>query len=487
MRTLLSTIAICLLLTGVGLPASAGGEIDALRAEFDAVVTVQEKTFAEKAGACEREYQGELLRLEAACQAEGNLEELLVVRKERERFAGDKMITKAHLVSSPAALRALQEKYINLPQELAVARSRAVLAAGDAYTAKLAELQKSLTTANRIEEAVAVKQARERFRDDAAMAAARFEVDAYTAEHGSPSSAAEAKADTKPAAKPEAGRTEKPASSQASAPPPGGASTVGAKSETKPADGFGEYLGVKIYSDRKLIAERIRDDMKMLNMLRTPIAPMKATLAVKAWGSKDPGGTREGSRGGKGDSGGFSLRLSLATIQKRPLANVIVVVQYYTRSTGDMGTIDPSEQLTKRVPLGRIVGEPVILDFPPFDASRQRRHQWSDGSRQEGAEFYGVIVGVYDAAGALVYQAASHRNLFSKAPQSIPPKTLEERVLELRQAAQRAEQDRRQAYQQFVKNQDNDGLRQAYERANQRAQNAQSELESAAQQLRMRE
>jgi hypothetical protein len=118
-------------------------------------------------------YTNALAGVAEGTRKSGDLDGLMAVRKEAERFSRDPDVAAESVVTAPPALRALQEGYRAAAQGLAVERARRDVALAERYAASLEVLKKRLTQEGKIEEAVAVKQEMDALAASEDLAAAR--------------------------------------------------------------------------------------------------------------------------------------------------------------------------------------------------------------------------------------------------------------------------------------------------------------------------
>lgn len=108
--------------------------------------------------AIEGDYAKQLKDLEKSLTSKGDLEGILAVRKEKERFTQAKSLTADAIVSTPAELQTVQMKNISQPAALKTAKNMATEKLICSYLEKLEILKKNLTQNLKIAEAVKVKE-----------------------------------------------------------------------------------------------------------------------------------------------------------------------------------------------------------------------------------------------------------------------------------------------------------------------------------------
>jgi len=108
--------------------------------------------------AVEGDYAKQLKDLEQSLTSKGDLEGVLAVRKEKERFSQEKNITSSVVTTTPAELQILQLKNASLPSALKKEKDKSIEKLTSTYLEKLEELKKSFTQNLRITEAVKIKE-----------------------------------------------------------------------------------------------------------------------------------------------------------------------------------------------------------------------------------------------------------------------------------------------------------------------------------------
>ena len=143
---------------------------DTYETELDRI----EKDSAETAAALPVNYRSSLGKLEERLQRDADLDGLLVVRKEVDRFKKEENVPEEAFVDAPAALRELQESYRAAQWRVELDKARRAGALTDKYIAALQRMQDDLTRSGQIESAVTVKAAAEAARAEPAYTAAQF-------------------------------------------------------------------------------------------------------------------------------------------------------------------------------------------------------------------------------------------------------------------------------------------------------------------------
>jgi hypothetical protein len=117
----------------------------------DDVVEQCERAIRERTAKMYAEYEQQLAHLAANYQKRGELEKLLVVKSEQERFGRVKQIALRDLVEAPDELAQLQAKYQQGPEVVK-------LAVATEWLSKLQEQKKRLTMENKLDKAVEVQK-----------------------------------------------------------------------------------------------------------------------------------------------------------------------------------------------------------------------------------------------------------------------------------------------------------------------------------------
>jgi len=121
-----------------------------------------------------RKYVASLAAIEAALRKAGDLDGLLLVRKERARYAETKDIPESAVVATPAALRKLQTECRTVPGTLELTKSKKIKEFADRYVEVLDALKAKLTRNGTIRDALLVKGEIQRVNDSAPVKAAEF-------------------------------------------------------------------------------------------------------------------------------------------------------------------------------------------------------------------------------------------------------------------------------------------------------------------------
>lgn len=120
------------------------------------------------------QYLQALKTLEQKFQTAGDLESLIAVRKEKDRFAETKQMPAEAIVQIPKELADLQGKAVKVLQNIELKRNKQIVTAANKYTAGLEELRTSLTKQGKVDDAVVVNTEMEGIKQRAEVTAAQF-------------------------------------------------------------------------------------------------------------------------------------------------------------------------------------------------------------------------------------------------------------------------------------------------------------------------
>jgi len=112
--------------------------------------------------------------LEKKVREAGNLEPLIAVRKERERFTSEKQVLGKDLSGDIPDLRGIQDNYLKALAKLSVDHAKGVISLVQQLDRSLGALQEKCTKSGKIEDALDVQKARESLKDQRKVAEANF-------------------------------------------------------------------------------------------------------------------------------------------------------------------------------------------------------------------------------------------------------------------------------------------------------------------------
>jgi hypothetical protein len=110
-----------------------------------------EEAIRQKRVAIQAQYVGELEALEKSFQAKGALEDLFAAKAERERFMATPLLALQNLVDKPEALRELQQKYLELQNNVATA-------VAEEFVSRLEQQKQAMTIDGNLDGALQAKK-----------------------------------------------------------------------------------------------------------------------------------------------------------------------------------------------------------------------------------------------------------------------------------------------------------------------------------------
>jgi hypothetical protein len=164
--------------------ADGAARVDALRAVYDAELSKLSKAMTVRQGAAVKAYGDGLVALQGRFQGAGELESLLSVRAERERFGRDMTVPDQPDPGAPVSLRKLNRDCRAALDAVALERSKSVVRLTERYMSHLSGLVKQLTRDRKIEDAIAVRQEVETAKAGEAYQSARFALADHAANAG---------------------------------------------------------------------------------------------------------------------------------------------------------------------------------------------------------------------------------------------------------------------------------------------------------------
>ncbi len=310
-----------------------------------------------------KEYAQALTGLRKKTQAAGNLDELLAVKGELERYLKQGTLPEQTMASQPRELVAIQEKFIAAGSEYEAAKCKQIVELTDRYVGSLKPLKTQLTKKGEIDAALAVDAEIKRVEALPNVVAAR-EVALQKTEVAVKEPVAVEK-------KPE--RITKPIRS-------GGTTIYPAGMKPEEVEGLG---------------------FQRLRMRRTKCAPMNTPFSVALY--KGMKRTSNTSSTLKSISEKTYLRLELSTRSSKLVeTDTMAIVEIFSKQATGGGKIKPTRIAKKRVKLSVISHDRFFVDVAPFTITSLKTSSSSSGSK-----FYGVIVSLYNKEGSLAYQGAS--------------------------------------------------------------------------------
>ncbi|OVE74493.1 hypothetical protein BVX94_00160, partial [bacterium B17] len=102
-------------------------------------------------------YNQNLTALEKTLQSKGDLQGIMAVRKERDRFSLSKEVTDELLVTTPKPLKKLQQQYMASEIDADINKTEEINKLTEAYLKRLEKVKKSLTVKGNIDEALLIQ------------------------------------------------------------------------------------------------------------------------------------------------------------------------------------------------------------------------------------------------------------------------------------------------------------------------------------------
>jgi len=338
------------------------------------------------------QYVAALKAVQKRLQSSGNLEGWKAAQDELTRFNQDRQLREEHFVADPADLRAIQEKYAAVPGEVEANERSRLGVLTRKYADRLTALQKKLTIAGKMDDALAVRQ-------EIARITPQLEELADTG--GQAPKAAE----KPPARQQEAERPPSaapPLATLPKVPMPAGAKLY--DSLTAPAVEHFTFKTLKLSGT---------DRIKMSRHISAT-----AALGQKAEVTRSVSGYYYRYEQ-KAVAVDYILRVGL-----RPgntdvdVGNAVLVAEYFGKKVGrTAGKVTPRRIHLQVVPLPKIdATHSVTVDCPrtsTYGESAQRRSYYygRDSIYDRGEELYGVVISVFAEDGKLIFQAASNNTL----------------------------------------------------------------------------
>lgn len=148
-------------------------ELKALITKYEQCLAAIQTSIDKRLQEWPQAYAAELKKVERKLQTEGDLDGLLTVRKEMERFDREKVIPESATVTYPV-VRELQLKWRKVPETADIDKSKRIVLLSLSHIAALEDLKKRLTVQGKVEEAIAARDELERVRTSAPVTAAEF-------------------------------------------------------------------------------------------------------------------------------------------------------------------------------------------------------------------------------------------------------------------------------------------------------------------------
>ncbi|MDD4872520.1 MAG: hypothetical protein PHR77_18375 [Kiritimatiellae bacterium] len=417
-------------------------EIYALRTIFDENLSVIDKEYNDIARTWPDNYAKELDVLQKKMQKAGDLEGWQDVNRESKRFNTEKTLPASAITTISNDLQVLQKRYHVSSSGIDTEKSRKIVSLTEKYVSRLSSIQKSLTMAGKIDDAILVNAEIKKVKSLAKVSAAEFALMAMEAEKAQ---------EQKVAATITADSTKTEELSGKTGAPDNMAGGNPANPKTADAHPSPEDAGPKIYDGQ--IPPVIQGiNFKSVQLSGTErMRVVKKVTANAMIGKKSAtsislsGGTYFGAHERTGSSQNF-IRLNVkASNVSYVLEGLKIAVQIFCKDTSGKGG-GARELRTDVARLPKIEGgKQICVELPPVvtisSSSRYRGYDYGTASNI-GQEFYGIVVSIFDDTGALAYQGASSDALekmgIAEMPKEKPAQDIRERFEAARDAYHKA-------------------------------------------------
>ncbi len=375
-------VALLCTLSAVLAQKTGEGKLSSLRGIYETrLAKIQENHEARKA-AWPREYVTVLRALQKARQTAGDLDGWTVVNTELKRFSEDRGLTADDIVTTPVELAELQKRQVAAVSALRSDYSKEVLSLTEKYTSHLLDMQKELTRAGKMEEALAAREESQRAKSLPVVTAAEFEAALHSAEHP----------------------VKSPVTPRVTEPPKTAEKGWQPKAPIKAGGGSMLYgPGLKTPTVSGAV-------FRHQSLSTTTHSPMGSKVSARLWVASQNAPNDSYSGPGKR----YYTRSRFVATGGATLKNVKAVMQVYVKhhkrkySYGSSGKIVPTVGSVFRADIPVLDREHVHFDSPRLP---QRSRYGSLESSWYGKEFYGVVLSVLSSEGELLYQGASASGL----------------------------------------------------------------------------
>ena len=158
-------------LLAMSVVSMAAGPLEEAKSRYEAAIESEKEKTRTLVKALGDKYLAKLRSIEVGYQKSGDLENLLVVRKERERFAEARKLASGGVKRKPEDLRAVQQTFIGAQSRIGNDEKERLRKAAEVHLGALEKLVGELTRERKIEEALAVRKALEGLKKEAGLAA----------------------------------------------------------------------------------------------------------------------------------------------------------------------------------------------------------------------------------------------------------------------------------------------------------------------------
>jgi len=316
-------------------------------------------------------YQRGLDGIETSLKNEGDLEGLLALRAERERFKREESFSSNTLAQTPVELVDLQGQCQTALARYEDEKNEQVVKLAQGYMTTLAALMKDLTQQGRIDEALSVRQERDGVHLSAAVASAEAALAESAAQRGQP--------------RPDSTATPTTAAGNAQ------------EAERWDATGGPD---VAIYDESPLPAAAEKHAVRRLDATPTDRGRLLQKISAKLILGKRKIGNENRQ----------FLRAHLGSSSaNKEIEKPTLVVDYYAKSSGTQGqgsAKDTTKVRTELIRLPNLTGDrKIVVDTAGIAGS---------------LNLFGMIVSVYDGRGDLACQLTTRPSLKDLAPAQMP-------------------------------------------------------------------
>lgn len=140
----------------------ADESLDAVRAKYNERLQVINSGFEKQKKEMFEKYDATLVALEEKIKAKGDLDGILVVRKEAERFKKEQDLSVTNIVGSAGNLQEVQQICLSMYDDLLVVWAGDVVKLCGLYDAALAKQEKTFTSNDKVKLAIEVRNERDR-------------------------------------------------------------------------------------------------------------------------------------------------------------------------------------------------------------------------------------------------------------------------------------------------------------------------------------
>ena len=421
-------------------------------------------------------YLRALAELEKEERDKGELNTILLIRKEAERFRKEPSL--ANTRAEWVGLSTLQDEHRKKKDRIVMERDEGILALRDKYVTYLEDVKKRLTKSGKIDDAILIDKAIKDFKSRVEVTSAEFTLALQTT-RDKPAAPPVAPAQPKP--------TEKPAKEASEVPEPSGPAKITQSSS-----------GVKFDAGARRPASS-RGALKTLPVRGTSLARLQRSLTCIAYVDKTASTERTSSTSrstssyanayssGSSTSSSHATKLALVMRARRSdevhVKPKVIILYFATEERGDSS--EPHPIASHYAELSHLDASGGCLYFPAVSTrsyAYRYVNRYSHQTSRSGTVFYGVLISIVDANGSILYQAASKAKLEDYAEIALEEhaKIVKAGAVDTaRQAYDKARQTYTAAVSAYSGSGGNQALRAAMEAAREEMNKARQELSQA--------